>query len=193
MEHRLPEPRRQHRQPAELPRHGDLHRRHGRDPELRADVGEHEGAVRHRRRAHPPRPHRSRDRRREDASRAASVDTARWPEQTYQVQSRVHFPAHARAVLHERDSGTSPATAISTACSTCSRAAAISTGTFTSELAGVNAYQLPVALRLAALDAERLRGLGRGSRVLRRRRALHVLDQAARRRRRARRTGSTPR
>ena len=36
------------------------------DPELRADVGEHEGVVRHRRAAHPSRPDRSGHRRRED-------------------------------------------------------------------------------------------------------------------------------
>ena len=43
VERDLPQPRHQHHQPAELSRHRDLHRRHGRDSGLRADVGEHEG------------------------------------------------------------------------------------------------------------------------------------------------------
>ena len=48
----LPQPRRQHRQPADsITARATLHRRHGHDPELRADVGEHEGAVRDRRTA----------------------------------------------------------------------------------------------------------------------------------------------
>ena len=66
VERRLPQPRRRHRQPAEVPRHGDLQGRHRQDPGLRPDVGEHESVVRDRRAAHPSRPDRSGHRRRED-------------------------------------------------------------------------------------------------------------------------------
>ncbi len=50
-DHELPwsvicrESRDQHRQPAQLSRYGDVHRRYGRHSGLPADVGEHEGAV----------------------------------------------------------------------------------------------------------------------------------------------------
>ena len=64
------------------------------------------------------------------------------------------------------------------------RPTAISTGTFASELAGRERLSVSVALRLAALDAARLRRLGRRLAVLRRRREVRLRHQAVRRRRR---------
>ena len=62
--------------------------------------------------------------------------------------------AHARDLLHRTRRGSSPATATSPARSTCSRADTTSTGTFTSA-SRRERLPLPVAVRLAALDAAR--------------------------------------
>ena len=175
----------------------DLHRRHGRDSGLRPDVGEHEGAVRHRRVAHSPRSHRHATPTARRRSRRGDVDMAHWPKQSYQVQVARELSAHARAVLQGRDRGGSPATATSPAPSICSRPAtrptAISTGTFTSELAGRQRLPLPGAVRIAALDAARLRRLERRLAVLWRRRAVRLRHQAVRREDASRRTVSTRR
>ena len=56
------------------------------------------------------------------------VDFDHWPEQTYQVRSRVQFP-RMRELFFAKETGSSAATATSPACSTCSRAATISPGT----------------------------------------------------------------
>ena len=51
------------------------------------------------------------------------LDFAHWPDQTYQVKSRVNFPRDAAALLHATSDGTCPATAISRARSACRRTA----------------------------------------------------------------------
>ena len=159
MERRRPQHRHQHQQPAEVPRHGDVQRRHGRDSGLRADVGEHEGAVRHRRRAHPSR------------SRSTSTPTARRRSRSGDVDigalagadlpgevARAAFRACARSSSRTSRGG-SPATATSPARSTCSRGGPSDLDRHVRERAGRRSTTTGSrALRLAALDAARLRG-----------------------------------
>ena len=76
VERRRPQHRPQHRQPAEVPRHGHLQRRHGGDSALRAVLGEDARQLRHRRGPDPSRSHRVRHRRREDRRRRASSTSA---------------------------------------------------------------------------------------------------------------------
>ncbi len=107
------------------------------------------------------------------------VDMTHWPEMTYQVHSRVHFQRMREIFFrHETYRLTGDGDF---------------TGVFHLFKGGHDLPRhvlerarrrerlpLPVALRLAALDAGRVRRLGRGVAFLRRPRALHLFDQAAR-------------
>ena len=192
VEHRRPQPRRQHRQPAEVPRHRDLHRRHGRDPELRADVGEHESALRHRRAAHPSRSHRPRHRRREDRRARRCRHRRTGPSRPTRSSRASSFRACASSSSRTRN-GSSPATATSPACSICSRAGRDLDRHVRERVA--RRQRLPLPDRSTARCAGRRHAFEvtrRRRAVLRRRRALRLLDQAARRRGRSRPPRSTP-
>ena len=82
----------------QLSRHGDVQRRHGHDPGFRPDVGEHEGAVRHRRIAHPSRSHRHGDRRRHDGRNRRRGPGA-LAESGLPGEIARELSAHARALL----------------------------------------------------------------------------------------------
>ena len=92
VERRLPEPRHQDWQPAELPRHRDVQRRHG---DAFSSYVPMSARMKAQFAIDGPRIHLDRiDMDTDGATTVATgdVDMAHWPEQTYQVQSRVNFP-----------------------------------------------------------------------------------------------------
>jgi hypothetical protein len=74
-----------------VPRALVVFRRHGLDPGLPPDDRRDGDRLRHQGRQGPSRSHRSSDRRRQSVV-TGDVDFGRWPDQTYQVRSRVDFP-----------------------------------------------------------------------------------------------------
>ena len=142
-----------------LQRRRDVPRRPRQRPELRADVGRLQGAVPHRR----PKLSRSiaiemtTDGARQPRARAVSIST-HWPEQTYQVQSRVQFPAHARALLRERDVAARAATGIRRDVPSVQGRPRSRRRLHESDVAGAVRLPIPGALRLAALESQGLRG-----------------------------------
>ena len=137
----------------------------------------------HRRPACAPRPDRYRHRRREDGrARRASI-SAHWPEQSYEVESRVQFPRMREHLLRRSELGPDRRRRLRRHVS--SVQGRPRSGRHVQERrARLERLPVPGAVRLAALDAGRLRSPERRSAVLWRRRAVRLLDRAARRRRR---------
>ena len=122
---------------------------------------------------------RPRDRRREDRGARRGRHRALARTDLPGAVARA-LSAHARAVLQERDRGISPATATSTGVFHLFKGGRDLTGTFTSAARRRERLPLPVAVRVAALDADVFEVWDAGVEVLRRRRAVRLLDQAAR-------------
>ena len=182
MERRLPEHRHRHRQPAELPRHRGVQRRHGHDSGLRADVGELQGAVRDRRLAHSSRSDRSRFGWRHNG---AARRRGHGPLAEHGLHDAVarRLSAHARAVLQGRELARQRRRRLHRHVPSVERKRghqSRSHGHVRERSRRAQRVSVPVALRLAPVESARLRHLGRRLRVLRRPRAVRVLDQAVR-------------
>ena len=96
---------------------------------------------------------------------SGDVDFAHWPEQLYQREVRACTSSGCARSSARTRSGRSPATATSTGTFRLYKGGHDLSGTFTSQEAGVNGYRVPAALRLAALDAAGVRGVGRRRRT----------------------------
>ena len=171
--------------------HGDggLHRRHGADSELHADVGQHAGAVRDRRPARGSRSDRSRHRRREDRRARQRRARQAWPEQSYDFESRVQFP-RMREIFFADQNWELTGDGDFTGTFHLFKGGHDLSGTFTSDVARrgttIGFPQLSGSLHWTptAFDVTERR-----REVLRRRRRVHLLDRS----RSARRTRSTSR
>ena len=127
---------------------------------------------------------RSGDRRREDASRAARSTPRTGPNQSYQVQSRVHFP-RMRELFFKNETWQVTGDGDFNGVFKLFKAGADTnrdlTGTFSSALAGVNDYRFPSLYGSLRWTQHAFEVWNAGSRVLRRRREVRLLDQAVRR------------
>ena len=114
-------------------------------------------------------------------SRPASSTSARWPEQTYQFKSRVQFP-RMRQLFFKDETWELTGEGDFTGTFHLFKNGRDLAGTFASAALGVNEYRFPglygsLHWTPTALDVDQ-----RGRAGVRRRRALHLLDSAARRR-----------
>ena len=107
------------------------------------------------------------------------LDLAHWPEQTYEVKSRRAVSAHARALLRERALAALGRRRLRRHLSPV-QGRARSVRAVRQRAGRRRRLPLSVAVRRPALDAHRLRGDRRRLQVLRRRRAVRLLDRAAR-------------
>ena len=182
--HRLPQSGHQHRQPPQLPRDGDVHGRNGHDPGLRADVGEHEGAVRHRRLAHPSRARRPRHRRGDNGrARRGGRGALAQPGLPGPVARQV--PAHAGAVFQERTVADLRRRRLHRHVPVVQerrkkRHQPRSHGHVLERACRRERVSISISVRIAAVDAARVRGLERRLAVLRRGRAVRIFDPAVR-------------
>ena len=133
--------------------------------------------VRDRRPAHSPRSHRPRHRRRDDRRRTATSTSAHWPEQTLPGEVAREFP-RMREMFFTDETWELAGDGDFTGTFHLFKGGRDLTGTFTSDLARRQRLPVSRAVRLAALDAARVRRLERRREVLRRRREVHLFGSS---------------